>query len=57
MQWVADGSHYVDFPARPETGASTVAFMAYLPDGEQDIRFRGVLLRESTGEVLLRVQG
>lgn len=53
--WIADGNHYIEFPARPDSSASAVAFMAY--PFEAGLRFRGALVRESTGEVLLKVQG
>lgn len=55
--WQADGNHYLEFPARPDSGATTVAFMAYLPAGSDAVSFRGALVREPSGEVLLQVQG
>lgn len=55
--WRADGNHYVEFRARPDSGASAVAFVAYLPDNDDAISFRGVLVNEESGEVLLTVHG
>lgn len=55
--WQADGNHYLEFPARPDSGATTVAFMAHRPDGSDAVSFRGALVREPSGEVLLQVQG
>jgi hypothetical protein len=51
--WDADGKHYIAFPARARTTASTVAIMAYSDDDR--LRFRAALVRDDTGEVLLRV--
>ncbi len=51
--WHTDGNHYLEFPANPDSSATTVVFMAY--PFENRLRFRGALLREPTGEILLRV--
>jgi hypothetical protein len=55
-QWPAGGSRYAGFAARPGPGASTVAFVAYQPEGEHAIRFRGALVREPDGAVLVKVR-
>jgi hypothetical protein len=52
--WREEDSHYVAYPAAGATRASSVAFMAYQAHGVE-LGFRGVLLREETREVLIRV--
>jgi hypothetical protein len=52
VTWFTDGSQYIEFPAASEMEGASVAFMAY--QAGPDLRIRGVLAREDTGQILIK---